>query len=57
MSSQLKDNDIIDLNGGEKIQIASDNNYVAIGGARVVKADVKTSNGIIHVISDTVSVQ
>jgi len=57
MSYSLKDNDIIDLDDGERIQIAKTGNSVSIGGANVTKADVKTANGIVHILDDTVALR
>ncbi len=39
--------------GGEALKINADDNGVTVGGAKVVSADIESSNGIIHVI-DTV---
>ena len=39
---------------GQSLRIESDANGVTIDGARVIKADIETSNGIIHVIDKVV---
>jgi uncharacterized surface protein with fasciclin (FAS1) repeats len=39
---------------GQSLRIQTDSNGVLIDGARVVKADIETSNGIIHVIDRVV---
>lgn len=57
MSSQLKNNDIIDLEGGDQIEITKTGRSVSIGGANVSNADVKTANGIIHILNGAVSVK
>ncbi len=35
---------------GESVAIRAENGQVMVGGARVIKADIETSNGVIHVI-------
>jgi transforming growth factor-beta-induced protein len=39
---------------GEKVDIAVSNGTVSIDGAKVVKTDIETSNGIIHVIDSVI---
>jgi transforming growth factor-beta-induced protein len=39
---------------GEKVDIAVNNGTVSIDGAKVVKTDIETSNGIIHVIDSVI---
>jgi uncharacterized surface protein with fasciclin (FAS1) repeats len=39
--------------GGEKVEVAKENGRVGFGGAKVLRADIPASNGVIHVI-DTV---
>ncbi|MFK7959421.1 MAG: fasciclin domain-containing protein [Phycisphaerales bacterium] len=39
---------------GQRIDIASSNGGVTIDGANVIKADIETSNGVIHVIDSVI---
>lgn len=39
-----------DAVGGGKLKIAKDGESLTVGGSKVVKADIKASNGVIHVI-------
>jgi len=57
MSYELKNNDIVDIDGGKQIQIAKTGGSVIIGGASVTNADVKTANGVIHIVDKAVSVK
>jgi uncharacterized surface protein with fasciclin (FAS1) repeats len=43
----------IKMLGGEKVEVAKENGRVGFGGAKVLRADIPASNGVIHVI-DTV---
>jgi uncharacterized surface protein with fasciclin (FAS1) repeats len=52
MAGDLKDGSVKML-GGEKVEVATDNGRVGFGGAKVLRADIPASNGVIHVI-DTV---
>lgn len=57
MSSGFSSNQRIETGGGEyvMIDVGPDNNYVSVGGATVLRADVKASNGIIHVVDKVVT--
>ena len=39
---------------GEKVLVTSDHGQLFINNAKVVKADIKASNGIIHVIDKVI---
>jgi uncharacterized surface protein with fasciclin (FAS1) repeats len=39
---------------GQSVQISTKDGGVMIDNAKVVKADVKASNGVIHVIDDVI---
>lgn len=56
MKYDFKDNQIIDK-GGEDIAISVDEPFgtVYIGGARIVKDNIKTSNGVIHIVDRVIT--
>ncbi len=55
MSSQLSDSNIIDMEGFKKIKISKSGNTVNVGGANVIKADIESKNGVIHVVDGTLN--
>ena len=55
MSGDLKDGQMVKTVNGKELPVKIDGGKVSIGGANVTKADIATSNGVIHVI-DTVIV-
>lgn len=52
MAAGIKDGPVKMLGGG-KVEVAKENGSVGFGGAKVIRADIPASNGVIHVI-DTV---
>ena len=52
MAADVKTSDVDTVNG-KKVAVKANDGGVTVGGAKVVKADVGASNGVIHVI-DTV---
>lgn len=57
VSGKVKAAQVIKLTGaktvqGEKVDIAVKNGAVSVDGAKVVKTDVETTNGVIHVIDN-----
>jgi uncharacterized surface protein with fasciclin (FAS1) repeats len=53
MSTDLKDGQMVKTVNGKEVKVKIDGDKVMVGDAKVVKADVAASNGVIHVI-DTV---
>ncbi len=54
-SSQLETGEIKSLEGDNiKIEISSDKKNVTVGGAKVIKTDIKGTNGIIHSIDEVI---
>jgi len=53
LSKNLKKKQTVDTVEGSPVTILAKKSGVTVDGAKVVKADIKTSNGVIHVI-DTV---
>lgn len=49
MSSDLKDGQMVETVQGNKIKVSLSDGAM-INGANVVKADVKASNGVVHII-------
>jgi len=49
LSTSLKSGDVKSVEGSS-LKVAVSTNKVTVGGANVVKADIKASNGVIHVI-------
>ena len=55
---KFEDADIISRDGNDKvITVSSDNNLVTIGGANVLKADVETKDGMIHIVDAIIQPQ
>ncbi|WP_054558917.1 fasciclin domain-containing protein [Croceitalea dokdonensis] len=52
MKYDFNDSQVIDKQGSENISVNVDEPYgaVYIGGARIVKEDIETSNGVIHIV-------
>lgn len=44
----------VETAGKEKIQLSGSGNVLRVGGARVTTADVKASNGVIHIIDNVI---
>ena len=53
MSAQVRSGKVATVNGG-KLDIAVSSNGVLVDSAKVVKADIEASNGVIHVIDSVV---
>lgn len=55
-SMQFDDSQIIQTAGEEEIEISTDmtSNVIYIGGAEIIKADIKTADGIMHVVDEVV---
>ena len=55
-STQLEDNQVIEVEGDKKIQISADmgNTNVTIGGASIIRPDIKTSDGMMHLIKGVI---
>lgn len=51
-SMDLEDSQVITTDGDEEITISKDGmgSSIYIGGATVIKADIKASNGVIHIV-------
>ena len=56
MKNDLEDNMIIDTGVDEQIAISLDDTFgtAFIGGAKVIKADVEASDGVIHIVNGIV---
>lgn len=54
---EFEDNQIIDLEGDEKIEVSTDmnNRNVYIGGAQIVQGDIETEDAIVHVIDGLIT--
>ncbi|QLG44976.1 fasciclin domain-containing protein [Costertonia aggregata] len=52
MKYDFKDSQVIDVEGANDITVSVDEPYdtTYIGGARIIKDDIETSNGIIHIV-------
>ncbi len=55
MSSDLSNGQSIETLNGDKIDIAIKNGKVYVDNARVISADIKTDNGIVHVIDAVIT--
>lgn len=54
MKHELGESNIISRYANDKIAISRDDNEVEIGGAKIIVADIEASNGIIHILDNTV---
>ena len=59
VSGSVKAADVVKLSGattvqGEKVNIAVDDGKVMVDGANVIKTDIQTSNGVVHVIDSVI---
>ncbi|WP_179344283.1 fasciclin domain-containing protein [Winogradskyella ursingii] len=54
MSNQLTESKVLDAENGDAIEITNYAGQVAVGGARVIAADIETANGIVHVVNDII---
>ncbi len=56
MKSEFKDNQIMETGQEEEIMVYANENFdtVTIGGAKIIKADIQASDGIIHVTNGIV---
>lgn len=52
MSSDLEDGQIVQTLNGESIEVTIDGGKVMINGSEVTTADVKASNGVVHIIDE-----
>lgn len=52
MKYEFKDSQVIDADGLNDISVAVDEPYdtVYIGGGRIIKEDIETKNGVIHIV-------
>lgn len=55
-STQLEDNQMIDVQGDRQIPVSADlgNTNITIGGASIIRSDINTSDGIIHIINSVI---
>ena len=54
MSTDLADGMTAETVNGEEIEIAINGSDVSVNGASVIKADIKASNGVVHVIDKVI---
>ncbi len=54
LAKEINDKSKVKTVQGQKIKVRADKSGVAINDARVVKADILTSNGVIHVIDKVI---
>ncbi len=53
--SDFKENNVLDTSGDEKLTISTtSDDMVTIGGTKIIKADVKASDGVIHVVNSVI---
>jgi uncharacterized surface protein with fasciclin (FAS1) repeats len=54
---EFKDTQIIDAKGWDDISITVDEDYqtVYVGGARIIKENIETENGIIHIVDRVIT--
>ncbi|AXP82856.1 Fasciclin domain protein [Mariniflexile rhizosphaerae] len=57
MLSKFNSSQIIETQGGQQINVSYDEPFgtAYIGGARIIKSDVKAKNGIIHVVDGVIT--
>lgn len=55
-TSDFEDDQIIDLEGDNKINISTDmNSQINIGGAQIIQGDIEAEDGVIHVIDELIT--
>lgn len=56
LSIQFDDTQIIQTSGEEEIAVSTDmdSNVIFIGGAQIIKSDIQTADGIIHIVDAVV---
>ena len=57
MKDEFKDTQVIDAEGWDDIFVTVDEPYqtVYIGGARIIKDDIETENGVIHIVDRVIT--
>lgn len=57
LTTQLEENQVIDIADGKYIPVSTDmqNAVVRIGGALVIKPDIQTEDGIMHIINGVIT--
>lgn len=54
MAEDFEGEDIISTDVEQEIAVDYNNGIVTVGGARVIKADIEASNGVIHIVNGVI---
>lgn len=58
LSNEFKDSQVISTGNNEEITVAADNyGNVFIGGAKIIKPDIKALNGTVHIVNDFITLK
>lgn len=55
LSTQLQENEVIDIQEDKYIAVSTDESVVSVGGALIIRPDIQTEDGIMHIINGVIS--